>query len=138
MRNGELWPEIRIHAADLRPHGIPLRKGEGYFADFWIFLLSTAVGVTDRFTIGGGMTLIPGLAVENNVFYLLPKYTVVDRPNLKFAVGALAAHLGVNDDAFGSEGSRSLGVLYGVTTTGSRDSNLSLGAGWGYSGDARA
>jgi hypothetical protein len=136
MRNGELWLE-NPHATRLifAPTGIPLRKGEGYFADFWIFLLSTAVGVTDKFTIGGGMTLIPGLSIEKNVFYLLPKYTVVDRPSLKFAVGALAAHVGVSDDdAFSPEGSRSLGVLYGVATTGSRERNLSLGAGWGYVG----
>jgi len=68
LRNGELWAE-NPHATRLifGPTAIPLRKGEGYFSDFWIFLISSAVGVTDRFTIGGGMSLIPGIDINENI-----------------------------------------------------------------------
>lgn len=136
LRNGELWAE-NPHATRLifAPTAIPLRKGEGYFSDFWVFLISSAVGVTDRFTIGGGMSLLPGIDIDENIFFLLPKYTVVSQPKFKLAVGALAAHVGFGSNDNGlSTNDRSLGVLYGVATTGSRESNFSLGLGWGYVG----
>lgn len=136
LRNGELWAE-NPHATRLifGPTAIPLRKGEGYFSDFWIFLISSAVGVTDRFTIGGGMSLVPGIDINENIFFILPKFTVVNRPKFTLAVGGLAAHVGVGSgDDLSVDDNRSLGVLYGVATTGSRESNLSLGLGWGYVG----
>ena len=138
LRNGELWAD-NPHATRLifGPTAIPLRKGEGYFSDFWIFLISSAVGVTDRFTIGGGMSLIPGIDINENIFFILPKLTVVSRPTFTLAVGGLAAHVGIgSSDDLSVNDNRSLGVLYGVATTGSRESNLSLGVGWGYVGGA--
>lgn len=138
LRGGALWWE-NPHPTRLlfAPTAIPLRRKEVYVADFWIFFASAAVGVTDRFTIGGGSTLVPGLDFNENIFYLLPKLTVVKTPKFNLALGALAAHLGVgkSDDIYSTAQSRSLGVLYGVATAGSRESNLSLGAGWGYAED---
>lgn len=137
MHDGELWPE-NPHATRLlfSPTAIPLRKGEGYFSDFWLFVLSAAGGVTDRFTLGAGMTLIPGINFGDNVFYLLPKYTLVDQPRIKFAIGGLVALVG----GFSSDSrdAASVGILYGVATTGTHESNLTLGAGWGYVGDQLA
>lgn len=130
MHDGELWPE-NPHATRLlfSPTAIPLRKGESYFADFWVFVLSAATGITDRFTLGGGMTLVPGLSIKDNVFYALPKYTLIDRPNTKFALGGLLAVV-----PFSGTSSNSVGVLYGVGTLGDREHNVTLGAGWGYVG----
>ena len=133
LRNGELWPE-NPHPTRLifAPTAIPLRKGEGYVSDFWIFFASAAVGITDRFTMGGGLSLFPTNDFSNNIFYAIPKYAIVNRPTLNVAVGALAAIL---PNGFISKGeSRSLGVLYGVVTKGSRESNLTLGVGMGYVG----
>ncbi|MGQ0766606.1 MAG: hypothetical protein ACT4OZ_13180 [Gemmatimonadota bacterium] len=127
MRDGQLWPDSP-HTTRLlfSPTATPLRKGEGYFADFWIFLGSAAVGVTDRLTLGVGATLFP-FAGTDNLFFLLPKYTVVHRPRGSFAVGGLLGSVG------GGGGDRnSLGILYGVGTIGSRESNFTAGAGWGY------
>lgn len=131
MRNGELWPE-NPHATRLlfSPTAIPLREGESYFADFWVFLISAAHGVTDRFTLGGGMTLLPGLSIEKNVLYALPKYTVVSRPKAKFAVGGLLASVPLDSDR-----RKSLGLLYAVGTAGSRESNVTLGTGFWYVGN---
>ncbi|MBC8089857.1 MAG: hypothetical protein H7Z40_21565 [Phycisphaerae bacterium] len=137
LRGGSLWWE-NPHPTRLlfAPTAIALRRGDAYVADFWIFFVSAAVGVTDRLTIGGGSTLVPGLDFNQNIFYLLPKLTVVKTPKFNLALGALAAHLGLGkSDIYGNAESRSLGVLYGVATAGSRESNLSLGAGWGYAED---
>ncbi len=130
MRGGALWPE-NPHASRLifAPTAIPLRPGEAYFSDFWVFLVSAGVGVTDRVTIGAGMSLVPGVSLDKNLLFLLPKVAVINQPKLKVAVGGLLARVG----GFES-GSQSLGILYGVATTGSRESNLTIGAGWGYVG----
>lgn len=133
LRNGELWPE-NPHPTRLifAPTAIPLRKGEGYISDFWVFFASAAVGVTDRFTIGGGLSLIPSDNFSNNIFYAIPKYTIVSGPTLNVAVGALAAILPGN--GLSGRDPRSLGVLYGVVTKGSRESNITAGLGMGYVG----
>lgn len=127
MRNGQLWPESP-HTTRLlfSPTATPLEEGEGYFADFWIFLGSAAVGITDRFTLGAGATLFPWAGTDN-LFFLLPKYTVVNRPRGSLAVGGLLGSIGGS-----GSGRNSLGILYGVGTLGSRESNFTAGLGWGY------
>ncbi len=128
LHNGALWFD-NPHATRLlfSPTAIPLQKGEGYFADFWVFFASAAVGVTDRFTVGGGMSLFPTEDLTDNLVYAIPKFTVINRPEAKFAVGALAASMPT-----GSHRRESLGILYGVGTLGSRDNNVTLGTGFGY------
>jgi hypothetical protein len=133
LRNGSYWFE--------NPHGtrllfsstaFPLEKGSGYYANTWIFLHTFAGGLTDRFTLGGGVLWFPGLSIDETFLYLLPKYTVVDGEKGKLAIGALAGWL----PYYGEDDTERLsaGLLYGVGTTGNRDSNLSLGLGWGYAG----
>lgn len=131
LHNGELWPE-NPHVSRLifAPTAIALRKGEAYFADFWIFLVNMGYGVTDRFTVGAGMSIIPGVNFADNLLFVIPKYAVLNQPKLKVALGGLFARVG----GFNS-GSESLGILYGVATVGTRESNLTLGSGWGYVGD---
>lgn len=139
LHDGVLWPE-NPHATRLlfAPTAIPLRRGEGYFADFWIFFASAATGITDRFTMGAGMSLLPLNNFGDNIFYALPKYTVVSQPRLKVALGALVASVPWSSNDDGGRRRQSLGILYGVATTGSPESNLTLGAGWGYVGGTLA
>ncbi len=139
LHDGVLWPE-NPHATRLlfAPTALPLRRGEGYVADFWIFFASAAIGVTDRFTLGAGMSLFPLDNFADNIFYALPKYTVVSQPRLKVALGALMASVPWSSNDDGTRRRQSLGILYGVATTGSPESNLTLGAGWGYVGGTLA
>ena len=65
--------------------------------------------------------------------YLTPKYTVVDAPRLKLSLGAFIGTAGLASNGFDAN-ENSLGILYGVASTGTRESNLSLGLGWGYLG----
>ena len=131
MRNGQYWFE-NPHATRLlfSSTAFPLEKGTGYYANTWLFIHTFAVGLSDRFTLGGGATTIPGIAFQDNLFLLLPKYTVISRPRAHFALGALLGLLPFDDD-FDNEVA-SAGFLYGVGTFGTRESNVSLGAGWGY------
>jgi hypothetical protein len=139
LHDGVLWPE-NPHATRLlfAPTAIPLRRGESYVADFWIFFASAATGITDRFTLGAGMSLFPLDNFTDNLFYALPKYTVISQPRLKVALGALMASVPWSSNDDGGRRRQSLGILYGVATTGSTESNLTLGAGWGYVGGTLA
>ena len=134
LRNGEYWFE-NPHPTRLlfSSTAYPVEKGTGYYANAWLFFHTFAAGITDRFTLGGGATTIPGIALRDNPFYLLPKYTIVNRPRAQVALGALVGFLPFNTDP-GDEVTTA-GLLYAVGTTGTRESNVSLGLAWGYAND---
>jgi hypothetical protein len=113
------------------PSGRMLAKGEGYFSDFWIFFPGVAAGITDRFTIGGGMSIFPFLGFDEQVFFFTPKVGVIQRERFNAAVGALAIAVPNFDDTDTRE---SAGLLYGVGTWGSTDRSFTAGIGYGYHG----
>jgi hypothetical protein len=124
---GEYWPEdpsrTRLFFA---PTGRMLRKGEGYFSDAYIFFPSFQGGLTDRFTIGGGMSIVPGLGIDEQVFYLTPKVGLLSGPRVNVAVGALVAGVGSLSD-YGP-----VGIGYGAATFGGEDASLTTGVGFGF------
>jgi hypothetical protein len=134
FRNGEYWFE-NPHPTRLlfSSTAFPLEKGTGYYSNTWLFIHTFAAGITDRFTLGGGATTIPGIAFNDNLFYLLPKYTLISRPRAQLALGALVGGLPFNSEDFGDV--ETAGLVYGVGTFGTRESNVSLGAAWGYAND---
>ncbi|HEX6315174.1 MAG TPA: hypothetical protein VFZ73_09960 [Gemmatimonadaceae bacterium] len=134
LRNGQYWFE-NPHSTRLlfSSTAFPLEKGTGYYANAWLFAHTFAAGVTDRFTLGGGLTTVPGIAIHDNPVFLLPKYTVISGSRLQVALGALIGMLPFNSDV--EDNFDTAGLLYGVGTTGTRESNLSLGLAWGYAND---
>lgn len=128
FREGEYWFE-NPHASRLlvSSTAFPLAAGTGYYANSWLLFHTFAAGLTDRFSIGGGFSYIPGIDLGDNLFYLLPKLTVIDEPRAKFALGGLLGIL-----PLGGDNTHSIGFLYGVGSFGTADSHLSLGLGWGY------
>ena len=126
-RRGEYWPEdpsrTRLFFA---PTGRMLRKGENYFADAYIFFPSFQGGLSDQFTLGGGMSIIPGLGIDEQLFYLTPKVGVVASDKLNIAVGALVLGAGGFDEG-------PVGLGYGVATFGGEDASTTVGAGFGFS-----
>lgn len=132
LRRGEVWP-ANPNATRLlfSPTGRMLAKGEGYFNDTYVFVLSVHGGLTSRFTLGGGMSVLPLDDFSDNIAFIAPKLGVVASPKLNIAVGALAGFVGGLVD----EGENaSLGVLYAVATAGSPDASITLGTGFGYGG----
>jgi len=111
------------------PTGRMLRKGEGYFNDFWIFFPAVVQGVTDRVSFGGGMSIIPGVNPTRQVYFLTPKLGIVQSEKFNAAVGALAGFLpsDVNE-------STQAGILYGVGTWGGPENSFTAGLGYGYLG----
>ena len=105
-----------------------LEKGEGYFSDYYLFFPGFAYGISDNVTFGGGVSLIPGIALDDQIFYLTPKIGLKAAENVNFAAGALI--MKVSD--FSDDPSPVVGILYGVGTFGSTDRSFTVGIGYGF------
>ncbi|MEN8122417.1 MAG: hypothetical protein ABFS35_18880 [Bacteroidota bacterium] len=116
MKGGEYWfPNPNNTRYLFAPTGIPLKKGEGYYQNAYVVANSVQYGLSDNFSIGGGIVL-PVVA------FLTPKvgFTVAE----KFHVGG-GAILALMPEA-------TLGILYGVTTYGTDEHNVTVGLGYGF------
>ncbi len=102
------------------PSAIQLERGEGYYQNAYVLANSVQVGVTDHFSMGGGI-VIPVL------FFLTPKFGYKVAKNVYLGGGLLVAASFIPDMHFG------LGVGYGSITLGSKEYNFTLNAGWGFS-----
>ena len=132
MRRGEVWPaNPNVTRLLFAPTGRMLEKGEGYFNDTYLFLLSVHGGISSRFTLGGGLSVLPLDDFSDNALFIMPKIGVVATPKFNLAVGALAGVLGAAVDD-GESGS--FGVLYAVGTAGSPDASITIGTGLAYAG----
>lgn len=103
------------------PTGRAVGKGRGYLGVYEVVFPFVTYGVTDQFSISGGTPIIPGATGE--IFYIAPKFTLVETERMAVAAGVLA----------GSTGDATAGVVYGVGTFGDRDQAASLGVGMGFS-----
>ena len=63
------------------PTGRQLKRGDVYLGVYDIFIPFVQVGVTDRFSIGGGTPLVFG-GGGDRPFWLTPKFTVIARPRM--------------------------------------------------------
>ena len=105
------------------PTARALKKGAGYFADYELVFPGFAYGVTDKFSIGGG--IFPFSTGDNSIAWLTPKYTIMETRDRAVAIGLLNIIIGGNDN---------VGILYGTSTFGESDNALTVGLGYGYVG----
>jgi len=127
IRKGQYWyPNPNATRLYFGPTARMLKRGECYFADYELFFPALTVGVTDRITIGGGMSIFPGVSLDKQLFYLTPKVGLKSFNNLQFAAGALV--IKVPDE------SRLVGILYSLGTFGTPDGSVSVGLGYGFVG----
>lgn len=107
------------------PTARSLKSGQGYFSAYQIFFPFLAVGIADFLTLGGGISLLPGL--ENQIFYLAPKITPLQVKSFSAAGGLLY----VNSTEGSDDG---VGIYYGIATYGNQNAALTFGLGWGFYG----
>jgi hypothetical protein len=135
MVNGEYWfPNPNTTRLLFAPTGRMIKKGEGYFSDYMLFFPGVAVGITDRITMGGGLSIFPGGGFDNQLFYLTPKVGIIAREKLNVAVGVLAVKAGLgddDDDGFDDDGD-TFGIPYVVSTFGGQKASFTTGIGYGY------
>jgi len=130
IKEGKYWfPNPNSTRLYFATTGRTLKKGEGYFSDYYLFFPGFAYGVTDNITIGGGMSLIPGVGLYDQMFFFTPKIGLKAAENVSFAAGALLVNV---PDVFDDDGSLFVGIVYGVGTFGTSDKSFTVGLGYGF------
>lgn len=128
VKNGQYYfPNPNATRLIFAPTGRMLDAGEGYFSDYWIVFPGISVGLTNMFSIGGGMSILPGVDLGEQLLYFTPKLGLVRKDRFNAAVGAL--YVAVPFDGVERE---SAGMLYGVGTWGDRDNSFTAGLGYGF------
>jgi hypothetical protein len=111
------------------PTGRPLKKGDGYFSDYEVLVPGLAVGITDHISIAGGISMIPGLGLDEQVLYVSPRVGWELGDKAAVSAGFLYAAVPADDDI------GDLGIGFVVGTFGSRQRSLSVGLGVGGNTD---
>jgi len=138
FKKGGYWfPNPNRTRLYIAPTGRMLNSREGFFADADLFFPSFAYGLTDFITIGGGMTLIPGVALDKQILYISPKIGVSAGEKYSLAVsGSWFSIPDYSDDIFDTDDDESkninVGMIFGVGTYGSDDNSITLGLGYGF------
>jgi len=134
----EFWP-VNPHNSRhyFAPTAQGLSKGDGYFQSIYLLLISANYGITNNITIGGGLTIIPGLKASEQLYFLNPKISFFQKEKFQLATGVL--YLSIPGD-IGSEENNILnrnhaGILYGVATYGNKEKNITAGCGIGFLND---
>ena len=105
------------------PTARALPRGQVYFGMYEFVMPFVQVGLTDRFSIGGGTPLVFGIDEGHRPFWITPKMQVLHTDATDVAVGAM--HVVVPGEGGG-------GVAYAVTTHGTERGSFTAGAGVAY------
>ena len=105
------------------PTGRPLRRGDRYFFDYYVFFPGLAYGFTDRFGVAGGLSVIPGLGLTDQVLSLAPKLGLYASDDFALSAGVL--YMNVAAEGAG-------GMAFVVGTKGRADKSFTCGIGLGY------
>ena len=114
------------------PNGYSLKKGEGYYQNVWVLFNQAVYGITNHFSAGIGTVPLFLFASSYTPAWITAKFSLpVVENKLNLGVGALMGTvIGESNSGFG--------ILYGISTFGSKDKNLNIGLGWGYAGGKMA
>ena len=114
------------------PNGYNLKAGEGYYQNVWILFNQAVFGLTDHFSAGVGVVPLFLFAGTATPAWITAKFSLPVVEN-KFNIGAG----GLVGTVIGEENT-GFGILYGITTFGSKDKNLNVGLGWAFAGGEMA
>jgi hypothetical protein len=127
LQRGEFMPpDPNATRLFFAPTARALKKGQTYLGVYEFVMPFVQVGVTDRFSIGGGTPLMFGFDEGDRPFWITPKLQVLDTGRSQIAVGVLH---GFNPHGDGG------GIGYVVGTTGGPAASASLGVGMAYGTD---
>ncbi|MBN1820413.1 MAG: hypothetical protein JW833_06845 [Prolixibacteraceae bacterium] len=129
FKNGQYWFENpQATRYFWSPNGYGLKPGEGYFQNIWILWNQFAVGLTENFSLGAG--IIPLFLFEGapTPVFFTPKISIpIEKGKVNIGAGALLGTvIGESNTGFG--------IVYGLSTFGTRDNNTTIGLGYGFAG----
>lgn len=107
------------------PTARPLRRGDGYFSDYYIVFPGVSYGLTNQISVQGGVSLIPAVSFREQAKFAGIKVGFPVTKKVSVAGGGL--YIGANEYAFGT--------VFAVGTFGSRESSITTGIGYGYKKD---
>lgn len=129
VRDGEYWydnPQATRYL--FAPNALGLKKGHGYYQNTWILFNNANYGITDNISIGAGVIPLFLFGASSTPFWITPKVSIpIASDNIHIAAGAMIGGV-IGEDSGGG------GLLYGTSTIGNRDRNISFGLGYGYGG----
>ncbi len=129
IKEGKLWfgnPQSTRYFWS--PNGFGLKKREGYYQNIWVLWNQVAYGFTDYFSIGGGIIPLFLFAGTETPVFVTAKFSIPVVKD-KFNIGA-----GVIAGTLLGESESGVGMLYGLSTFGNPDKNVTLGMGYGFAG----
>ena len=144
LHDGEYWfPDASRTRLLFGPTARTLNRGETEYENQGFAMQELSTGVTGRFTLGAGTSIIPFRGLTEWGYYVMPKVALVEGPALGVAAGALFGITGLQCETppfvfLSPCGGQRGGVAYLAATHGVPDASVSLGAGWGYQGTAFA
>jgi hypothetical protein len=128
--DGKIWlPNPQSSRYFWAPNGYGLDKGTSYYQNIWILYNQFSLGFSDNFSVGAGIMPLFLFAGTSTPFWIVPKFSIpVVKDKFNIGAGAfLGTILGEDTGIFG--------LLYGTTTFGSRDKNVSFGLAYGFAQD---
>lgn len=127
MRDGSIWgrnPQADRYFLFNSAYG--LDAGEAYYQNALVLFNQVNIGITDNISTGVG--IVPAFLYQGPTpFWLAPKVSIpVASDQFQLGGGALiGTTISSGNSGFG-------GVAFGLGTVGSRDRNLTLGVGYGF------
>ncbi len=126
FKDGKYWfPNPNRTRLYIAPTGRMLNKGQGYIYDTWLFLAGAAYGLTDNITLSAGISIFPGLSLNEQLIIVSPKIGINSDGPIDFAIGGMFITVPVDDPV-------TVGIINAMGTIGSDDKSLTLGLGYGY------
>lgn len=129
IKDGKLWfanPQSTRYFWS--PNGYGLKKGEGYYQNIWVLWNQFSYGVSDNFSLGAGVVPLFLFGGGPTPIFATAKFSIPIKKNkINLGGGAIAGTI------LGEENT-SFGILYGLSTFGSPDNNVTIGLGYGFAG----
>ena len=108
------------------PTGRPLRQGDGYFSDYYIFFPGVAYGVTNNISVMAGFSFLPGMGLTDQLFYVAPRFGARVNEQLSLSAGTIY---------FSLMGEGGAGLAFLVGSYGPPEKSLTVGLAYPYVND---
>lgn len=82
----------------ISPTAKPLERGTGYYQNIYVLFSNVAYAFTDNFSVTGGLSMIPGVAIDRQLYFLSAKYSGSVSGNHYMGVGGAVASAGAFND----------------------------------------